>query len=165
MLECQRGDTPLKTILLGVCVFLLDLWTKWLVMTRLVAWEQVDLIPGVFALQFVYNPGAAFGMLAHQQWLFISVSVFAVGAILYLMRRPEYQVSPLPVALGLLLGGAVGNLVDRVRYGQVVDFLLLYWQDWRFPNFNVADIGITVGVGLFILHLMLTGEESKREDL
>lgn len=130
-----------------------------MVTSGMTEFQEIPVIDGFFSLQFVYNPGAAFGMLANQKWLFVVVSLGAVGGILYFMRRPEAKQGVLPLAMGLLLGGAIGNLVDRVRYGKVVDFLLFYWREWSFPNFNVADIGITVGVGLFILHLMLNGEK------
>jgi signal peptidase II len=154
---------PVLAIALAVIVLALDIATKWLVLTRMAEWQEIPIIPGFFSLQFVYNPGAAFGMLAHQQWLFIGVSAVAILAILAYLRRPEAREGLMPWGLGLLLGGAVGNLIDRLRWGKVVDFFLFYWRDYHFPNFNVADIGITVGVGLFILHLLLTGESERRE--
>ncbi len=137
--------------------------TKWLVTSRMTELQEIKIIDGFFSLQFVHNPGAAFGMLANQQWLFVLVSMGAIGAILYYSRLPEAKVGPVPYALGFLLGGALGNLVDRLRYGKVVDFFLLYWDKYVFPNFNVADIGITVGVGLLILFLTLNGEKRQRE--
>lgn len=152
------------SILLGAVVFVLDLWTKHLVATRMHELEEIKIISGFFSLQFVYNPGAAFGVLAHQQWLFITVSLAAIGMMLYvILTRPEARHGVAPWAMGLLLGGAAGNLVDRVRFGKVVDFFLFYWQQYHFPNFNVADIGITVGVGLLILHLALNGESEQSE--
>lgn len=149
--------------LLALLVVGLDQATKFLVVTRMEEFAEVPLIPGFFSLQFVHNPGAAFGMLAGQQWLFITVSLAAVGAMIYFVRHPEAQHPLLKPALGLLLGGSLGNLIDRVRFGEVVDFFLFYYKNWSFPNFNVADIAINVGVGLFILHLILTGESHKRE--
>lgn len=153
------------TILVAASVFVLDLLTKWMVLTRMHELQEIKVINGFFSLQFVYNPGAAFGMLAHQQWLFIAVSAGAIVAILAFLRKPESRQGIAPWALGLLLGGAAGNLVDRVRWGKVVDFFLFYYHNWAFPNFNVADIGITVGVGLLVLHLLLTGEKEQRESL
>jgi signal peptidase II len=154
-MRCHR----LLAISVALCVFLLDFGTKWLVTTRMTEFQEIHLIPGLFALQVVHNPGAAFGVLANQQWLFISVSLVAVGAILYYIPRPEARVGLVPWALGMLLGGTVGNLLDRIRHGKVVDFFLLYWKHHTFPNFNVADLGITAGVGLFILYLAITGEK------
>jgi signal peptidase II len=152
----------LLPLLLAVLVIGLDLLTKWLVLTRMTEFQTIPMIPGFFSLQFVYNPGAAFGMLAHQQWLFITVSVATVLGILYFLRHPDVKEGAAPWSMGLLLGGAVGNLIDRIRFGKVVDFLLFYWRDYHFPNFNVADIAITLGVGLFLLQMVLMGAE-KRE--
>lgn len=151
------------SILLAVAVVVVDQLTKWLVSARLEEAQEIPVIHGFFSLQFVRNPGAAFGMLANQQWLFILVSVAAIGAMIYFLRNPEARRGTLPWAIGLLLGGAAGNLIDRIRFGKVVDFFLFYHKDWFFPNFNVADIAITVGVGLFILHLILTGEKQQSE--
>ncbi|MFZ5827406.1 MAG: signal peptidase II [Bacillota bacterium] len=146
------------SIIIALVVLALDQYTKWLVLTRMTLHEEIPVIAGFFSLQFVYNPGAAFGMLANQRWFFVIVTLIAVGGILYYLRRPEAQHWLARFSLGILLGGAVGNLIDRLRFGQVVDFLLFYWRDYYFPNFNVADIGITVGVGGLVLHLLLTGE-------
>lgn len=146
------------SIVIAAVALVLDLYTKFLVLTRMTEFEEIPIIPGFFSLQFVYNPGAAFGMLANQRWFFVLVTLVAVGGILYYLRREEARHWLSTLALGLLLGGAIGNLIDRLRFGKVVDFLLFYWRDYYFPNFNVADICITVGVGLLILHLLLTGE-------
>jgi signal peptidase II len=151
----------LWSIVIAAVALALDQLTKWIVMTRMAELQEIPIIPGFFSLQFVYNPGAAFGMLAHQRWFFVLVTLAAVGAILYYLRRMTDRHWVATLALGLLLGGALGNLVDRVRFSKVVDFLLFYWRDYYFPNFNVADICITVGVGLLVLHLLVTGEKKE----
>lgn len=150
-------------IVLGIVIVALDQLTKWLVSSRLELFAEVPVIQGFFSLEYVHNPGAAFGMLENQRWLFLLIGFAAAGAMLYYSRQPEAKQGVMPWALGILLGGTVGNLIDRMRTGEVVDFFLFYWRDYRFPNFNVADIAINVGVGLFILHLIFTGEKSKRE--
>jgi signal peptidase II len=150
---------PLFSLVLAVIVAVLDQLTKWLVSVRMVEFQEIAIVDRFFSLQFVRNPGAAFGMLANKQWLFILVSLAAIAAMAYFLRHPDAKKGTMPWALGLLMGGAVGNLIDRIRFGRVVDFFLFYWKDYSFPNFNVADIAITVGVGLFILHLILTGEK------
>ncbi|HEY3365617.1 MAG TPA: signal peptidase II [Symbiobacteriaceae bacterium] len=147
------------SIILGILVLLLDQGTKWLVSTRMAEFQEYPVIHGLFSMQFVRNPGAAFGMLAHQRWLFVTVSLVAIGGMLWFTRHPDARRGLVPWALGLLMGGAAGNLVDRVLYGKVVDFFLFYWKGHVFPNFNVADIAINVGVGLFLLHLLLEGRE------
>ena len=152
-------------IIVAVLVVAADQLTKWLVMTRMTEFAEIPVIQGFFSLQFVYNPGAAFGMLGGARWFFVAVALLAVGAMLWFLRHPEGKEGLVPLALGLLMGGSVGNLIDRIRFGEVVDFFLFYWRDYSFPNFNVADIAITLGVGLFILHLMLTGEKQRREGI
>jgi len=151
------------SILLAIGIIALDQLTKWLVLTRMVELSEIPVIPGFFSLQFVYNPGASFGMLKGQIWLFVIVAVGAVGAMLYFLREPENRRGLVGWSLGLLMGGSIGNLIDRIRFREVVDFLLFYWRDYYFPNFNVADMAINVGVGLLILHLVLTGEKSRHE--
>jgi len=143
------------SILLAAVVLGIDQFTKWLVATRMAEFETIEVIPGFFSIQFVYNQGAAFGILQNQTWLLVLVAGAAVGAIVYYLRLPEAQRGLMPLALGLLLGGTLGNLTDRIRLGRVVDFFLFYWRDYRFPNFNVADIGITVGVTLLILYMFM----------
>lgn len=153
----------LLSILVGAVWLALDMLTKWVVATRMTELQEIKIIPGFFSIQFVYNPGAAFGLLAHQQWLFIAVTLGVIGGMLYYIAKPESRAGLMPWALGLLLGGAAGNLIDRLRFGKVVDFFLFYWRQYLFPNFNVADIGITVGVGLLILHLLMNGEKQPSE--
>lgn len=139
-----------------------DQFTKWLVLTRMAELTEIPIIPGFFSLQHVHNPGAAFGMLQNQRWFFVAAALLAVAAILWYLRLPETQHWRTRLSLGLIMGGALGNLIDRVRGdGEVTDFLLFYWRDYYFPNFNVADICITVGVGLFLLHMLLTERKSK----
>lgn len=150
-------------IVLGIVIVALDQLTKWLISSRMEMFAEIPVISGFFSLQYVHNPGAAFGMLANQRWLFVAIGLIAAGAIIYYSRQTEAKQGVMPWALGLLLGGTVGNMIDRMLTGEVIDFFLFYWKDYRFPNFNVADIAINVGVGLFILHLIFTGEKSKRE--
>jgi len=147
------------SIAIAVVALVLDQASKWLVMTRLTLFEQSPIIPGLFSLQFVYNPGAAFSIFRNQRLFLILIALAAVGGMLYYLRDPENRKGLSGWGMGLLIGGTLGNLTDRIRTGEVVDFLLFYWKDWSFPNFNVADICITVGVGLLILHMLLTGEK------
>lgn len=121
-------------------------------------WPEDDLvlIPGFFSLSFNVNTGGAFGILPHGTLLLALAAAVAAAAIIYYTARAKM---PLPrmlgIALALPLGGAVGNLLDRVRLGHVVDFLALYAgpdRQWQFPIFNVADSAICVGVGLLALY-------------
>ena len=107
-----------------------------------------------FSLVHWHNTGAAFSLFADQPgWqrgFFIALALTASAVILHLLRKPADRPT-FHIALALILGGAIGNLIDRAAYGHVVDFLLFHWRDWFFPAFNVADSGITLGAGLLIL--------------
>lgn len=142
----------LRTILTGAAVLALDLGSKWLVESRMALHQSIPVIEGFFHITYIRNPGAAFGLLAHQRELFIAFALAAAVGILVYSRRAEARRGILPYALGMILGGALGNLVDRIRYGTVVDFLDFFWRNWHYPVFNLADSAIVVGVGLLILH-------------
>lgn len=145
----------------------LDLVSKHLVEAHMHYGEKLEVIEGFLYLTHVRNPGAAFGMFATvpediRLTFFIVISVVAIGIIISF----HYRLAPgdrLPaLALGLILGGALGNLIDRVRYGEVVDFLhFRLWKGYSWPDFNLADSFIVVGVALLILELLATeGERS-----
>ena len=149
--------------LLAVVVF--DQLTKGLVMAYFGLYELKPIIPGLFNLTYLTNTGAAFGMLAGAQtvWrqvFFVGVAVAALGVMAFSYRQFRNQGRIFAHAIGLIAGGAVGNLIDRLRFGAVVDFLDFYLGSHHWPAFNVADSAICVGVGLFILGSFLyPGEE------
>ena len=161
--------SPKLRIGLGASVvsLCLDLLSKYLVDAHLHYGEKKELIEGFFYLTHVRNRGAAFGLFATvpediRLTLFIGISVVAIGIILSFFSKlaPGDRLSAL--ALGLILGGALGNLIDRVRYGEVVDFLhFRLWQGYSWPDFNLADSFIVVGVALLLLELLASeGEKS-----
>ena len=138
---------------LAAAVILLDQVTKWAVLGNFVYGERRE-ITGFFNLVLVYNKGAAFSMFASadgwQTPLLILFAIVAAGIVSYLIvRNREKRV--LCLGLALILGGALGNLIDRLRFGHVVDFLDFHAMGWHWPAFNVADSGITVGALLLIL--------------
>ena len=150
---------------LSTLVLVLDQITKLLVVQRFSLGERLPLVPGWLDLTLVYNRGAAFSFLAAadgwQRWFFILVGAAASGFILWLLARHGTQ-RLFALALSLILGGAIGNVIDRVFRGQVVDFVLAHWQDrWYFPAFNVADAAITVGAVLLILDELLRVGKSR----
>ncbi|HUH86848.1 MAG TPA: signal peptidase II [Pusillimonas sp.] len=126
--------------------------------------ERLPVFP-FFDFTLLYNPGAAFSFLAAEQgwqrWLFTLIAVGAIGLILHLLRRHPRQ-TLFCVSLTCVLGGATGNLIDRIQHGHVVDFLLFYWKDWYFPAFNVADIAISCGAALLILDEILRMRRERR---
>lgn len=135
-------------------IVLVDQLTK-ITVNRLFTYGETRPVTDFFNLVLVYNPGAAFSFLSDQggwqRWFFIALSVVAVGFILTMLKRHPQQ-RMFCWALALVLGGAIGNVIDRIAYGHVVDFLDFYWRGWgHFPAFNVADIGISIGAVLLIL--------------
>jgi signal peptidase II len=160
--------------LLSVFVVAADQATKWLVRRTLDLHEYRELVSGFLSLSHVRNYGAAFGILAdaalpYQAALFVSLSLVALGAIvLYARRLPVGALLP-QLALALILGGAVGNLIDRVAYGYVTDFIHVFWNQYSWPDFNVADSAISTGVCLLLLDMFRSpagaGHETKREPL
>ncbi len=128
----------------------IDQFTKALIRRTLLPGQSLPIWPGVFHLSYVQNPGAAFGLLKNQTGLFVAVTAVVVVAILFYASRLQPHMALLRWAMALVLGGAIGNLIDRLRFGYVVDLF-----DFRvFPVFNVADIAIVCGVGLLFLYLL-----------
>ena len=157
----------LRWLVLSAVVVALDLLSKWYADTHLQMYQQVPVIDGLFSFTLAYNPGAAFSFLANaggwQRWFFMAVAVGVSGMlIIWLARLPRRKIME-PLALALILGGALGNLYDRIVHGHVVDFILVHWQQsWFFPAFNLADSAITVGAALLILD-MFFGAKDKAE--
>ena len=139
-------------LLAALVVIVLDQITKVAFDNLLGYGERLPVLP-FFDFTLVYNRGAAFSFLADQtgwqRWFFTVLGLAAAGFIIWLMRRHREQ-RLFCAALALVLGGALGNVLDRVLYGHVVDFLLFHWQTWHFPAFNLADSAITVGAALLI---------------
>ena len=154
MTRAQPSASITPWLLLSLLVLLTDQLTKVLVVRAISFAERVPVIQGVFDLTLLYNRGAAFSFLASaggwQRWFFIGVGLAAAVFILFLLWRHGAQ-QLFATGLALILGGAIGNVIDRIWHGQVVDFLLVYWKTFHWPAFNVADSAITVGAGLLIL--------------
>ena len=147
----------LKWLWLSVVVVAVDQLTKLWIDSSMTLHERLPLIEGFFDLTLAYNPGAAFSFLADaggwQRWFFTILStVVTIILVVWLKRLPTHEKLN-AVALALIIGGAIGNLIDRIAYGHVIDFLLVYYQQWSWPAFNVADSAISVGVVLMLLAL------------
>lgn len=149
-------------------VIVLDQVTKFLAETLLTFHQPVPVLPS-FNLLLTYNTGAAFSFLAGasgwQRWFFLGLgSLVSIGLIVWL-RRLKPTETRLATALALILGGAIGNLIDRAWLGQVIDFIQLYYQRWYWPAFNLADSAITVGAALLVLDSLWSGRASKPNTL
>jgi signal peptidase II len=141
-------------LLLALLVVVLDQLSKRIALAWLVPFEPMALLPG-FNLTLMFNTGAAFSLLAEaagwQRWFFIALAL-AVGAVLIVwMRRLPIGNIGMPLSLSLILGGALGNVIDRILYGHVIDFIDVYWRNWHWPAFNLADSAIVVGAVLLML--------------
>lgn len=146
-------------VALAAVVISLDQTTKWLVHHGMELHQSIQIIPGLLNLTYVRNTGAAFGLLAApspglRTATLAAFSAIAIGVILWVWVRSRVAPGLFVCCLALILGGAVGNLVDRIRLGEVIDFVDVYWRSYHWPAFNAADSAITVGVGLLIIHLL-----------
>jgi signal peptidase II len=152
--------------LIIVAVVVCDQLTKAWIVAHFALYGTRELIPGLFSLTYLVNRGAAFGLLngQHGSWrhaFFVGVALVAMVLMVFLIRQMRHEGKRFVVAISLIFGGAVGNLIDRLRLGSVVDFLDFYWHGHHWPAFNVADSAITVGVGLFLIcHLLRSRQET-----
>ncbi len=140
-------------------VVLVDQVTKALVLAYIPLHEGFAVIPGFFNLAHVRNPGGAFSFLAGgdspmRHYLFLAAGVVALGLILYFYSQTPATHRFLKLGLALIFGGAIGNMIDRLRFNEVVDFLDFYVGKAHWPTFNIADSGVTVGVVIFLLHIV-----------
>ena len=141
-------------------IVLVDQIVKLIIRKELMLHQLVEVIPGFFNLTHIRNTGGAFGLLAggasgFRMALFLGVSLLAIGIIFYIYTKVKPDQHGVFAALTMILGGAVGNLIDRLWFGEVVDFLDFYIGTIHWPAFNVADIFITVGVALFCYYLFI----------
>ncbi|PLY01940.1 MAG: signal peptidase II [Desulfuromonas sp.] len=154
-------------ILLAVTIvsLVLDQWTKWLVDQKMALHESIPLIDNFLALTYVRNKGAAFGIFADSSFripFFITVSIAAVIGIIWFYRKVAEEQRLLQWALALVFCGAVGNLIDRIRFGEVIDFIDVHWYQHHWPAFNVADSCISVGVALMLVDLLRDEWQKKK---
>ena len=149
-------------------VIALDQITKFLAETLLTFHQPVPVLPS-FNLLLTYNTGAAFSFLADaggwQRWFFLGLGLLVSIGLIVWLRRLKPTETRLATALALILGGAIGNLIDRAWLGQVIDCIQLYYQHWYWPAFNLADSAITVGAVLLVLDSLWSGRASKPNTL
>lgn len=149
----------MRFAIIGGLVVLLDQISKYLVLQYMPLHQSIRVIPGFFSLTHVHNPGGAFGFMAQnssplRHWLFLAAAFFALVMILYFYHQTPQSRPLFGAALALIFGGAVGNLIDRLRFGEVVDFLDVYLGYLHWPTFNIADSAVTIGVTIFIIHIL-----------
>jgi signal peptidase II len=155
-------------LLIALIVVLLDRWTKYIVARRIVLYSHIQVIPGFFRITHTENTGAAFSLFADSNapWktdMLIAFSVLALVVVSVLLWKNHHAHILTGVGLSLILGGAIGNLWDRVVSGRVVDFLLFYIGRYQWPVFNLADSAIVVGAALLVLEIVFGQEKHGRE--
>ena len=158
----MRDMPMLKWLWLAVLALLLDQASKLTVANTMQLYQSIELIP-FFKLTYVHNTGAAFSFLSQaggwQRWFFSGLAVAISIVITVWITRLQKHEYLLAAALSLILGGAVGNLIDRLLYGYVIDFLDVYYNTYHWPAFNIADSAITIGVGLMLLESFGVGKK------
>lgn len=141
----------MKYFLIALFVLFVDQWSKRWVVTHMEIMQQIPIIEGFFYITSHRNRGAAFGILQNQQWLFISITIVVVFFLLIYIWKFRKEHPMTTFALSLVLGGALGNFIDRVQMGEVVDFFHFQYDVYQFPIFNVADSAIVVGVMILMI--------------
>ncbi|SDI66869.1 signal peptidase II Aspartic peptidase. MEROPS family A08 [Natribacillus halophilus] len=149
--------------LLAIVIIGLDQFTKWLVAAYMEIGESIPVIDGVLHITSHRNEGAAFGILQGQMWLFFIVTIVVVIGVVYFMQKMGRQSVWIGMPLGILLGGTIGNFIDRLFHGEVIDFIDVYIGTYSFPIFNVADSALTVGIILLIGKMFLDERREKKK--
>ena len=156
-------------LLIALFVVLLDRWTKYVVARRIPLYSHIQVIPGFFRLTHTENTGAAFSLFADSTapWktgLLIAFSVIALLVVSVLLWRNHHAHIATGIGLSLIMGGALGNLWDRLARGRVIDFLLFYVKRYQWPVFNLADSAIVIGAGLLVLEIVFAKSHNERSN-
>lgn len=162
------AHSGLRWLWLAAIFLVLDQVTKLYVAANFSLYESINVMP-MFNLTYVHNEGAAFSFLSEaggwQRWFFTIIAVTISGILLYWLRALHAHEKLMSIAYSLVLSGAIGNLIDRVSYGYVIDFLDIYYNNYHWPAFNIADAAICVGAVLIIYDAFTTKEgENKAEE-
>jgi len=149
----------IKLVVFAGIIVLLDQFTKALIIDHISFNQTIPVMRGFFNITHIHNPGGAFGLMADlspalRSIIFLFISSLAVGLIFYFYKKTPPNYPWLAAAFALIFGGAIGNLIDRLRFGFVIDFLDFYIGNLHWPAFNVADSAISVGIGIFVFHLL-----------
>ena len=158
------SQTGMRFLWLSVLGFVLDQLSKNWILDNIEAYQSIQ-ITTFFNITHVYNYGAAFSFLSEaggwQRWFFTIIAFGVSALILWWLKQTTKEQVILPIAFCLILGGALGNAYDRLIHGYVIDFLVVYYQDWYWPAFNVADSSIFLGATLLIVEMFINKEQKK----
>lgn len=150
--------------LIALLVIALDQLTKWMIVKKMEYGESIEIIENLLYITSHRNRGAAWGILQGQMWFFYIITIAVIIGLVYYIQKMAKESILLGVALGLMLGGAIGNFIDRVARQEVVDFVHIYIFSYSFPVFNVADAALSIGVGLLVIHMFLEEKNAKEKD-
>jgi len=149
--------------LIALVIIALDQLTKWLIVKELEIGESIPVIENVLYITSHRNQGAAWGILQGQMWFFYVITIIVVAGLVVYIQKYTNGSRLMGIALGLMLGGAIGNFIDRVIHQEVVDFVQTYIGTYPFPIFNVADSALCVGVALLFIVMLLDGKQEKEK--
>jgi signal peptidase II len=148
---------------IALFIILLDQFTKWLIVKNMYIGESIPVIDQFLYITSHRNKGAAWGILQGQMWLFYVITVIVIAGIVYYIHNAAKGKRLLGVSLAFMLGGAIGNFIDRLFRKEVVDFIHTYIFNYNFPVFNIADSALVIGVGLLMIQMLLEERESKEK--
>lgn len=149
--------------LIAIFVILLDQFTKWLIVNNMFLGESITIIDHVLYITSHRNRGSAWGILQGQMWLFYVITIVVIVGIMFYLHKAARGKMLLGVSLALMLGGAIGNFIDRVLRKEVVDFIHTYIFSYNFPVFNIADSALVIGVILLMIQMLLDERRSKEK--
>jgi signal peptidase II len=151
--------------LIALVIVALDQLTKWLIVRNMTEGQSITIIENLFYITSHRNQGAAWGILQGQMWFFYIITVGVVIGLIYYLEKHAKGNKLFSMSLALMLGGAIGNFIDRLFRKEVVDFLNTYIFQYDFPIFNIADAALTIGVGLLIINMLLEERREKKEKM
>jgi len=161
----RMEEDMFRYYIIALIVIIFDQITKWLIVEKMNVYDSIVIINNFFNITSHRNKGAAWGILQDQMVFFYIITLVVVIGIIYYMQKHGKQSSLLAIGLSLLLGGAIGNFIDRLYRKEVVDFLDFQIFNYNYPIFNIADSALVIGVGLLIIYTILDERKSKKENL
>lgn len=149
-----------KIYLISLILLIVDQLVKLLIKSTFKLHKELELIPNFFSLHYLQNDGAAFSILQNKTYLLVIVAIICLGIMVYYIQKEKTFTKLSSISLGLILGGIIGNLLDRIIYKKVIDYLSFTFFTYNFPVFNIADVGITVGALLLIVSCLKEEQSS-----
>ncbi|MGE7601874.1 signal peptidase II [Peribacillus sp. NPDC097675] len=150
--------------LIALLVIAFDQLTKWMIVKKMEYGESIEIIENLLYITSHRNRGAAWGILQGQMWFFYIITIAVIIGVVYYIQKMAKTSRLLGVSLGLMLGGAIGNFIDRIVRHEVVDFVHTYIFSYSFPVFNIADAALSIGVVLLVIHMFLEEKNAKEKD-